>query len=366
MDIGVIDLTASDDEFELDTKLLRTASRESREEVTIISDDSEDSRRFDDNNNDDDDDDGNFGDIFKAASTTTPLHPTPSSSTTANPKSGKKPPTRASPLLKTPSKVTKPKRKANTKKTPAPSKKYQDWRADGIEFEPIKPIAPPTPLSAKEKIKLKEQAEEKEISERIQSLAASMGWSRPRRADQRTVKKNSTATPYKYIEERQAACEICGDKVPVYESTKLPCKHRHCNTCLRQNFQMVVDNPTAWPARCCKPLDHSIASAVLPAEEFAKFLDVKRVKEGMSSTSCYGCGELVPSTDIIGGSSAFCAKCDRVTCVHCAKAQHEGACMMDPETEKLLQVAQGKKWSRCPNCSNMVERNTGCNHISCR
>ncbi|KAK6541426.1 hypothetical protein TWF694_007237 [Orbilia ellipsospora] len=357
MDFGIIDLTASDDEFEQDTKLLRSADRE-RREAAIVLDDSGNLRLSVDSDDN--------GDAFEALSTPTP-HPIMPSSIAANSTSSDKPPAQASSLLKTPSKVTKPKsRKTNTKKPPTPSKKYQKWRASGIEFEDIEPISIPTPLTAREKLKRKKEAEEKEISERIQSLAASVGWSQPRRQDQRTVKKNSTATPYRYIEERQAECDICGDKMPLYETTKLNCKHRHCNSCLQQNFQMVVENPVSWPARCCKPLDHNLASAVLPPAEFNKFLDVKKEKEGMSSTSCYGCGELVPRTDIIGGSSAFCAKCDRITCVHCAKAQHEGACMLDPETEKLLQVAKGKKWSKCPSCSNMVERNQGCNHMSCR
>ncbi|EWC45650.1 hypothetical protein DRE_05211 [Drechslerella stenobrocha 248] len=219
-------------------------------------------------------------------------------------------------------------------------------------------------LTAHEKKQLKKQAEEKGMGERIKLLAATVGWTHPCRANNNQASKKGI--PYRYKEERPVPCAICGEKVPVSELSRLHCRDRHCHSCLRQNFQMVIKDPSAWPAKCCMPLDHNLAADVLTKDEFTQFLEVKYLKEQMSSTYCYSCDGRVPTANIMVNSAAYCAACDKLTCIHCAKPLHEGPCLIDPETEKLFEVAQGNKWSKCPRCSNMVERNTGCNSIMCR
>ncbi|KAK6350564.1 hypothetical protein TWF718_003754 [Orbilia javanica] len=258
-------------------------------------------------------------------------------------------------------------RNTNTKRPKSTKEKipsiHSGWRT-GIVFEEIEPRA--AVLTPKEQKKLQKEAEEKKIGNRIQELAESVGWKQPHRNDDRKTKKNSTATPYLYNEERLATCDICGDKAYIFEVKKLKCKHRHCKLCLQQNFLMVIKDPNLWPAKCCKPFDQDLALNTLSEEEFQRYLDVKREKEQMSSTNCFNCNRTIPSINVIGNSTAFCTECEKITCVHCTKAMHEGACLLDPETEKLLNMAQGKKWSKCPKCSNMVERNTGCNSMMCR
>ncbi|KAF3936179.1 hypothetical protein ABW19_dt0202742 [Dactylella cylindrospora] len=239
---------------------------------------------------------------------------------------------------------------------------FGGWRK-GQNFE--EPTVEVTVTKREKEKKLKE-AERKEIGDRIQKLAAQVGWEQPKGHGERTTRKNAEAVPYKYKQERAASCTICCEKTPIFEVAKLRCKHQHCHSCLQQNFLMVINDPNSWPAKCCHPLDPVLASVVLSAEDFSRYLDVKKEKEQMSTTSCFRCRQLLQSINIIGGSQGFCPECDSITCVHCTKAMHEGACLLDPETEKLLQVAKGKKWSKCPRCSNMVERNTGCNSMVCR
>ncbi|EPS39318.1 hypothetical protein H072_6898 [Dactylellina haptotyla CBS 200.50] len=355
MGIDVIDLT---DDFEEDTRLQRQKRREIREIIELTDSDTE----------------------FPPHSPPLPLTVSPIAPmnlepaevlAVAAPASPLPVPPPPSPLsAKTARKPRNNTRSPNKKQQPSQTpSKYQGWRGNQVFEDVVVPDASPeaaAPKSERESKKRKREAEDQEIGERIRLLAKSVGWSQPNRNDQRTTKKNSTAIPYRYNEERPVPCDICGDKVPVSESTKLNCKHRHCNTCLQQNFILVTTQPNLWPAKCCRPLDHSLALTVLGADNFEQYLDVRRQKEEMSSTSCHSCQQPVPATEIIGGSTAFCIMCSCITCVHCTKAMHEGACLLDPETEKLLQVAKGKKWSKCPKCSNMVERNTGCNSMMCR
>ncbi|KAI8883511.1 hypothetical protein K501DRAFT_184309, partial [Backusella circina FSU 941] len=34
--------------------------------------------------------------------------------------------------------------------------------------------------------------------------------------------------------------------------------------------------------------------------------------------------------------------------------------------ENVMLTAEKENWSRCPTCKHMVEKNNGCNHITCR
>ncbi|KAK6362194.1 hypothetical protein TWF730_005890 [Orbilia blumenaviensis] len=329
----IIDLT-NDYEFDEETASRRRLDRQKREWEPIVIDDSDDNES-----------------IPSLIHQTPPKAMVPATST----KSPKSP--RLTPRNSNTKKISKSTGKKNTASV------HSGWRA-GIDFVDLE--SPSTPLTEREKKRLKKEAEEREIGDRIQKLAESVGWKQPHRSDDRKTRKNSTATPYLYKQERMMACDICGEKSFIFEITKLKCKHRHCSSCLQQNFLMVINDPSSWPAKCCKPLEQELALKWLSGDEFEKYLDVKKEKEQMSSTNCFKCRKPIPTVNIIGNSTAFCSECESVTCVHCAKAMHEGACLLDPETEKLLSMAQGKKWSKCPKCSNMVERNTGCNSMMCR
>jgi hypothetical protein len=41
-------------------------------------------------------------------------------------------------------------------------------------------------------------------------------------------------------------------------------------------------------------------------------------------------------------------------------------CPKDPEIAKLVEQAKKEGWQRCYNCSSLVERKEGCNHMTCR
>lgn len=95
------------------------------------------------------------------------------------------------------------------------------------------------------------------------------------------------------------------------------------------------------------------------------------------------CSELLlKDTPEIGSSSgetfkqSECPNCRRLFCAQCGVTWHAGLdCneyqrLSPSEREqddlKLLKLAKEKQWQRCPKCKSIVERESGCTHMTCR
>jgi hypothetical protein len=113
----------------------------------------------------------------------------------------------------------------------------------------------------------------------------------------------------------------------------------------------------------------------MPLELTQSFLPTELVKEYQTKeleystsnrTYCYlsNCLAFIPPKSI-QDDAATCEKCQCKTCSICKGPSHEdGDCPEDVETEELLETAAKKNWQRCYSCRQMVELDTGCNHIS--
>lgn len=62
---------------------------------------------------------------------------------------------------------------------------------------------------------------------------------------------------------------------------------------------------------------------------------------------------------------ASCDTCQSVACIACGEAWHEAPCAGDAE-DMLKSWADVRDARRCPKCSSMIERVSGCNHMTCR
>lgn len=62
----------------------------------------------------------------------------------------------------------------------------------------------------------------------------------------------------------------------------------------------------------------------------------------------------------------MCKACKSGTCVRCMAPEHAGDCPEDSELTATLAVAAREGWQRCQNCRALVEKDFGCQHMSCR
>ncbi|KAF3936245.1 hypothetical protein ABW19_dt0205517 [Dactylella cylindrospora] len=226
---------------------------------------------------------------------------------------------------------------------------------------------------AKAKVEATKQAEEEksklsadEIKRKIRSLAVRIKWTPSIRGRIKRVALDKEIET-KYPQEAQSTCFICFEVLFLYEFVDLPCKHRHCHDCLRQNLQTVIKDPKLYPPKCCEPLDLAATTFVLPEEDLNNLLDVKRRHESTKIATCAFCqSELVNMSTEMTESAAYCGKCDKLTCVVCQKPMHKDICPEEEGAQELIESAKKWNWASCPKCSSIVSKNGGCNDIHCR
>ncbi|KAK6331631.1 hypothetical protein TWF718_002180 [Orbilia javanica] len=201
----------------------------------------------------------------------------------------------------------------------------------------------------------KDPATSAEAGQTIHSYALALGWA---------SKSNRKSLQRPFVGEKKAKCTICGDTFLGYELERLICGHRHCRDCLRQNFQYVINDPTAYPPKCCRVLPLSQTAFVLSDEEIKEVLELQRKHESSRVIPCFSCEGDIYLSDI-GREAAYCIKCDKLTCTTCRKEMHDGLCPEDPETGKLIAAAAEEGWTQCPKCSRLIAKVSGCNSMVC-
>jgi len=65
------------------------------------------------------------------------------------------------------------------------------------------------------------------------------------------------------------------------------------------------------------------------------------------------------------GLEVQCPTCKRASCFDCGSVWHEGQSCKQAEEAGLISWTVGRDVGRCPRCRSMIEKNAGCNHMTC-
>ncbi|EWC47891.1 hypothetical protein DRE_02773 [Drechslerella stenobrocha 248] len=193
-----------------------------------------------------------------------------------------------------------------------------------------------------------------EASRTIRALALDLGWGKP--------KSNSRA--YIYSRENAESCLICADTFQRYQLVRLTCGHYHCQDCLRQNYQVVLNDHAAYPPRCCQDLLLAQTGFVLSDAEAKVIFTLRQAHQASKIVPCFSCeGDIYLGN--VGIDSAYCGKCKKATCTTCMKEMHLDLCPEDPDTTALRDLAKQEGWSQCPKCGRVIHKVAGCSSMTC-
>jgi hypothetical protein len=165
---------------------------------------------------------------------------------------------------------------------------------------------------------------------------------------------------------KEADCSVCSESLLKEAMCHLPCKHYYCRTCLAQSIATALKSRK--PFRCCKrePPNEALAP-YLPSDLSSAYTSLADELSTPNPTYCStpSCSTFIPRSSYTG-DTATCPRCRAQTCRLCKSPYHPGVvCREDKAGQALIALGAKKKWTRCPRCGTMVERKSGCLHMSC-
>jgi hypothetical protein len=160
-------------------------------------------------------------------------------------------------------------------------------------------------------------------------------------------------------------CVVC-DNEDAATNFILTCGHAWCYSCLIHWMKGAIHDEEQYPVECCYEwgVDAERAKEIPALKDVVEEYEHKAIEWGTSNrTYCANphCARFLGGEE---GTDLHCNICNISTCVQCKSGLHTGqACPKDPETERILQMAEFEKWRRCPKCLNVVIKAEGCDAL---
>jgi len=184
---------------------------------------------------------------------------------------------------------------------------------------------------------------------------------------------------YKF--DKEGECIVCCEIVAGADSSALRCRHRLCNDCWSYYLKFKITEGEVSRINCpainCKysipeQFVHKLVDKEI-YEKYIRFVTKAFVEDNAHITWCPAphCGNAI-TADMLHGTTVKC-RCGFSFCFSCHNEAHAPAtcdqvklwlkkCNDDSETGHWL----GANTKDCPRCRVLLEKNGGCNHMSCR
>ncbi|KAF8155218.1 hypothetical protein K438DRAFT_358015 [Mycena galopus ATCC 62051] len=173
----------------------------------------------------------------------------------------------------------------------------------------------------------------------------------------------------------RAYCIICRDDLRGPVSFMAPCKHFYCRQCISNLATACIGDESLFPLQCCRqnfPMDG-------PQGVFGQ-LDLRLRLSLRKKIAEFGtlfknrlycprptCSVFLGSVADRTNSQVVCPLCTTEVCVSCKQAAHPGEmCGENEAIEQVKSLAREQQWQTCPGCSQIIDLQQGCYHMTCR
>mmetsp|Transcript_26262 Transcript_26262/g.29052 ORF Transcript_26262/g.29052 Transcript_26262/m.29052 type:complete len:509 (-) Transcript_26262:99-1625(-) len=180
-------------------------------------------------------------------------------------------------------------------------------------------------------------------------------------------------------------CKICYDD--EFPMIAMPCGHEFCTGCWKEFVDNAIsEGPSCIQKTCpeanCSELMSEIEVRVAAPNSLPKFESYQLrsfVESNTLTRWCPGpgCERIACASSTLAmeqaNNVAHCDLCDISFCAKCAEEPHSPANCKDLArwNEKCKNESETANWilantKSCPKCSSRIEKNQGCNHMTCQ
>ncbi|KAH6803036.1 hypothetical protein C2S51_034482 [Perilla frutescens var. frutescens] len=187
---------------------------------------------------------------------------------------------------------------------------------------------------------------------------------------------------------QQQICNICYDKISPENKVSAPCRHPFCSDCWKTYVTTAInDGPSCLTLTCPDPgckaavgvemVESLLTSADGKLDKYYKYLrqfyvDCSKEMKWCPAPGCEFAVEFDLGVDGGGGYDVICG-CSHIFCWNCTAENHRpvGCETVANWVEKNSSEAENTNWilaytKPCPKCGRAIEKNQGCNHMTCR
>jgi len=177
-------------------------------------------------------------------------------------------------------------------------------------------------------------------------------------------------------------CGICFDDIPIKDIVFATCKHNFCTTCWNGYLENKVKDGEVLKLNCPAPKCRraverkEIKERLTPEmfEKFNRFYTQAQLSLNPNARWCPtpNCDQVMFGTK--SNPQLKCPKCGHEICFRCNHDWHTGTC--ERAARGLVGVAADRaafaayalvaNIKPCPSCRAPIEKNEGCNHMTCQ
>ena len=176
--------------------------------------------------------------------------------------------------------------------------------------------------------------------------------------------------------ESNELCGVCYEKINDEDKTNnsLPCGHLFCSNCWFDYFKTLISEAKTNKIKCMESkcseymseefIIQHISKDLNLSEKYIKFKNRYEIIKDKNKKLCphVGCDSFLQKSD-----KTKYVECENghKYCFECLSPPHKNKKCKNKNEKKFLKWTKGKRVKRCPNCQMYVERNEGCNHMTC-
>ena len=175
-------------------------------------------------------------------------------------------------------------------------------------------------------------------------------------------------------------CRICCDEYNTLEMYAIGCNHCFCKTCYGGYLsQAIADGPSCIQTQCpehkCKQLVPQGAFLELTetkvSEKYRIYLTRNYIEMSKNMRWCPspGCNMVA----VASGVTTVLCTCGKPFCFKCGEEAHDpiNCSQLAQWTQKCVNESETANWiiantKKCPKCTARIEKNQGCNHMTCK